>query len=425
MSNPDDDGAPGGTFQDRLSWYLGTGAFWFSTSLKWFILFLLQPLQVAQVVPGGEKNGAWGLIVAIGAAEAMIGPAAMGWLSDRTRSRWGRRRPYLAIGAALTALALLALGAASSLWTMAIAYLFLQISDDVATGPYAAIIPDQVPENRRGKASGILSSLQLVAQIVAVGIGLGLGKIQLIYVAVAGINIICALITLAAVKEAPFTASERPQSGLGFSADEWIAPFRSSDFRRVWIARFLVAFGFYLILLYVSNYLTDRVKVLSLFGLGLGNVKNAALAAALGISLTGALGSLVASKLTDSLGRKKTIALSGWGMALPILPFALIPRYEVLFFAALFFGFAYGIYLSASFALASDVLPSADDAAKDMGIWQASVATPQILNGLVGGLVDLGNRMLGSGLGYSLAFLLSSVAFLAGCLLVGKVRGSR
>lgn len=412
-------------FQDKLFWYLGTGAFWFATSLKWFILFLLQPLQVAQVVPGGEKNGAWGGIVAVGAAEAMIGPAVLGWLSDRTRSKWGRRRPYLAIGAALTVLALLALGWANSVWTMGVAYLFLQVSDDVATGPYAAIIPDQVPEDRRGKASGILSMMQLLAQIVAVGVGLGLGKIQLIYVAVAVINIICALITLTSVKERPYEATDKPQDGLGFSAEEWIAPFRNTDFRLVWIARFLVAFGFYLILLYVSNYLTDRVATLSLFGLNLGSAKNASLAAALAISLTGAAGSLVASKLTDSLGRKKTIALSGWVMAIPIIPFALVPKYEVLFLAAVVFGFAYGIYLSASFALASDVLPNPDDAAKDMGLWQASVATPQILNGLVGSLVDFGNKSIGNGAGYSIAFLISSAAFLAGCLLVGKVKHTR
>jgi MFS family permease len=178
-------------------------------------------------------------------------------------------------------------------------------------------------------------------------------------------------------------------------------------------------------LLYVSNYLTDRVKTLSLFGINLGSPKNASLAAALAISLMGALGALVASKLTDSLGRKKTIALSGWVMALPIIPFALVPRYEVMFLAAVVFGFAYGIYLSASFALASDVLPNPDDAAKDMGLWQASVATPQILNGLVGSLVDYGNRTLGNGMGYSMAFLLSSAAFLAGCLLVGKVKHTR
>ncbi len=414
------------TFQDKPFWYLGTGAYWFVTSLKWFVLFLLQPLQVAEVVPGGEKNGAWGIIVAIGAFEAMIGPALMGWLSDRTQTRFGRRRPFLAIGAALTSVALLLLGQANSLVFMAIAYLFLQISDDVATGPYAALIYDQVPENHRGKASGILSMLQLIAQIVAVGIGLGLGKIALIYVAVAVINVICALITLAIWHEpgAPEQRKREPGAALPrITPAAWIEPFRSPDFRWVWLARFLVAFGFYLILLYVSNYLSDRVPQLTLFGLDLKTPKNGALAAALGISLSGAIGSGIAARLTDSLGRKKIIGLAGWVMAAALIPFALIPNFTVIFCVALVFGLAYGIYLSASLALAADVLPDPEAAAKDMGIWQASVSTPQILTGAVGLLVDAGNRVSG-GMGYTLAFLISSAAFLTGCLLVTRVKGS-
>ena len=390
------------------------------------MLFLLQPLQVAEVVPGGEKNGAWGVIVAIGAFEAMVGPALMGWLSDRTQTRFGRRRPYLAIGAALTSVALLLLGQANSLVMMAIAYLFLQISDDVATGPYAALIYDQVPENHRGKASGILSMLQLIAQIVAVGIGLGLGKIALIYVAVAVINVICALITLAIWHEPAPSVRHENELLLALpklSIKSWTEPFRSPDFRWVWLARFLVAFGFYLILLYVSNYLSDRVHQLTLFGFDLKTPKNGALAAALAISLSGAIGSGIAARLTDSLGRKKIIGLAGWVMAAALIPFALIPNFTVIFCVALVFGLAYGIYLSASLALAADVLPDPEAAAKDMGIWQASVSTPQVLTGAVGLLVDAGNRLSG-GMGYTLAFLISSAAFLTGCLLVTRVKGS-
>jgi MFS family permease len=351
----------------------------------------------------------------------------MGWLSDRTRTRLGRRRPFLAIGAALTSVALLLLGQANSLVFMAIAYLFLQISDDVATGPYAALIYDQVPENHRGKASGILSMLQLIAQIVAVGIGLGLGKIGLIYLAVAVINIVCAVITLAIWHEpaAPERHENEPLPLLPkLSLRSWTEPFRSPDFRWVWLARFLVAFGFYLILLYVSNYLSDRVPRLTLFGLDLGKPKNGALAAALAISLSGAIGSGIAAKLVDNIGRKKSIRLCGWIMAAALIPFALIPNFTVIFCVALVFGLAYGVYLSASYALAADVLPNPEDAAKDMGIWQASVSTPQVLTGTVGLLVDAGNKS-SSGLGYTIAFLISSAAFLTGCLLVQKVQASR
>ena len=103
-------------YRSGLAWQIGMSSYWFATSFKWFILFFLLSGQVEKVVPGGEKNTYWGLIVAIGAAEAMIGPGIFGFLSDRCRSRFGRRRPFIAIGGALTALSLLFLGAANQMW---------------------------------------------------------------------------------------------------------------------------------------------------------------------------------------------------------------------------------------------------------------------------------------------------------------------
>jgi len=51
-------------FKDTSSWYLRTSAFWFATSFKWFILFILLPLQVGTLAKTGEANQAWGQVVA-------------------------------------------------------------------------------------------------------------------------------------------------------------------------------------------------------------------------------------------------------------------------------------------------------------------------------------------------------------------------
>lgn len=426
-------------FRDSLGWYLGVSAYWFAVSFKWFILFLLLPIQVGAIVPGGAKNSVWGLVVALGAAEAMIGPALFGYLSDRSRSRWGRRRPFIAIGAALTALALLFLGQASALWMMIAGYLFLQISDDIATGPYAALVPDLVPENKRGRASGVLSLLQQVAQIVAAVVGIALGaNFFAIYAVIAVINVVCALVVLALIRESvpattipPAAAVQAPQHGdrrplvrLARGARRWGAPWQSADFRWVWFTRFLSAFGFYLILLYVVNYLDDRVRTFALFGgVRLAKSFEAAVAVALVISLSAAISAVLAGRLADRVGRKRVIVLSGWLMFVVLAPFAFVPVYAVIVPLAAVFGLGYGAYLSASWALAADVLPSKEDTAKDMGIWQMSVATPQVLTGLAGLVVDFGNRQQ-PGLGYTLAFLLAAFAFLGGSLLVTRVRGS-
>ena len=110
------------SFSNTPAWYLRTSAFWFATSFKWFILFILLPLQVGTLAKSGQANQAWGQVVALGAAWAMIGPALFGWLSDRSTSRFGKRRPFIAIGAALTVIALGFLGVAKSLPLMMLGY---------------------------------------------------------------------------------------------------------------------------------------------------------------------------------------------------------------------------------------------------------------------------------------------------------------
>src|SRR5688572_32766181 len=114
-------------YRDKTSWYLGLSAYWFATSFKWFVIFLLMSLHVAKIVPDGEKNTWWGIVVAIGAAEAMIGPAFFGYFSDKMAALIGHRRPYITIGAAMTAVALVLIGFSGSIGTLIAAYLLLQI----------------------------------------------------------------------------------------------------------------------------------------------------------------------------------------------------------------------------------------------------------------------------------------------------------
>jgi len=416
-------------YRPQLSWQLGMSSYWFATSFKWFILFFLLSGQVEQVVPGGEKNTWWGLIVAIGAAEAMIGPGIFGSLSDRCRSRFGRRRPFIAIGGALTALALLFLGAANQMWMFVLGYLLLQISDDIGTGPYSAIIPDYVPEVQRGRASGIMGLLRLTAQIAAAAAGLLLGNaIMTLYIVMAALNIVTALWVLWTVKEPPAGGLPAPTKwSFGDAIASLARTFKKPDFRWVWLTSFLNAFGFYLILIYMRFYLQD--KVLDTSGMPREDVGSYVLGKAVIlsviISITGAIAAVVAGKLADRLGRKKIIVASGIIMFAAIVPFALVPNYQLMQALAVVFGIGYGSYLSSDWALVSDILQSEGDSAKDMGLWQMSVATPQVVSGLLGMAITAINAATAPQyMGYTVAFLIAAFGFLFGSTLIRKVQGS-
>lgn len=84
--------------------------FWFATNAHWTaILIVLLPAQVLQMVPEEVKGQTVGLILGIGAAISMLVAPFFGALSDRVKTRWGRRRPFLVIGVVGNIVGLLAL----------------------------------------------------------------------------------------------------------------------------------------------------------------------------------------------------------------------------------------------------------------------------------------------------------------------------
>jgi MFS family permease len=436
-------------FHDRLGWYVGISSYWFATSLKWFVLLqVVLPGQVEAVVPGGEKNTYWGAVFAIGAIWATVGPAIFGSWSDRV----GRRRLFLSIGATATLVPLAFLAQANSLWMLMIGYLLLQITDDVSTGPYSALVPQVIPEERRGFASGVLGVFKLLSQVVGAVALLALsGNVLMVYSVIALFNIVCAAISLYATRDLPDDAPPRASdssSGMAGMAKwqfrwqrfwkDWARPWGSYDFRLVWFSAFLGSLALYLVQPYIRFYLQDVIRDFSFFGLfTLGNsftgtpeeqtsatVKAVSVLILL-ISLFGAIGAAIAARLTDRLGRKRVILLSGFSMGLTLIPFALIHNFGLILILTILFGLGLGGRTSADWAMASDVLPNKDELGKDMGLWQMSQSSVQVFAGSAGILITMGNRATGGGGGYMGAILVASVLFVISTMVVQKVKGSR
>ncbi|GEM85953.1 MFS transporter [Meiothermus granaticius] len=397
-------------------WYAVLSSYWFSSSFKWFlVLWVLLPTRIAELSPEPERAGRLGFLFIVSAVLAILGPPVFGYWSDRV----GRRMPFIAFGAVITALSLVWMAFASSYAQLAVAYILLQLSDDAITGPYASLVPDLVARRRRGVASGWLGILQVVGSVVAglvVLLPLGLeGQFLLI----ALINLLGAFLVVAFVREVPGLKG-RPE-GLGSSL---LAPWYSNDFRWVWLTRFLVMLGQYVVLTYLLYYLADVVQKFSVAGsLYASEPAQATGLMGLLIALGTVLAALPAGRLSDHRGRKPVIYVAGGGLALLMLLF-LIPNFTWLLFCALLFGALFGAYLSVDWALISDVLPNPQAHATDMGVWQISSILPQLLAGSLGAwLGSVGAQSGGSG--YTLIFLVTAVCFALGAILIRQVRGAR
>ena len=108
-----------------------------------------------------------GLIIGAEGVFALIVPIAVGSRSDRTRSRWGSRLPYLVAGGGLAAVALALIPFAGSLPVIALGLCAFYLGYFAYYAPYRAMYPDCVDPRFTGRALGLQSTLREVGLGVA------------------------------------------------------------------------------------------------------------------------------------------------------------------------------------------------------------------------------------------------------------------
>ena len=121
---------------------------------------------------------AYGVVMAVYAVIDALDNPLLGHLSDRTRTRYGRRRPWLVVGGPLLAAALVGFfwvpdtldGVALVVWFAVFAVL-AEASDSLLNANYGALLPELFPgERRRATANSLRQGFQLVALVVSLAL---------------------------------------------------------------------------------------------------------------------------------------------------------------------------------------------------------------------------------------------------------------
>jgi MFS family permease len=198
----------------RVRWYdhISINLFWLGLNIRnTAVGSVFTPYLVALFVPMGKQNTALGAISTAGLVIAMLVQPAAGLLSDRSRSRFGRRRPYIFVGTLFDLVFLAAIALSGNFWMLLVATLLIQFSANVSHGPLQGLIPDLVPDEQRGRSSAIKAVMELIP-IVLVGFTIAqlVGKGHLGWaVFVTGVALLLTmLLTMVLVKEEPL--KEKP-----------------------------------------------------------------------------------------------------------------------------------------------------------------------------------------------------------------------
>jgi Na+/melibiose symporter-like transporter len=149
--------------------YLKITVLGFALTALWSSLHgIILPIRLLAYIPESQKNTYLGLLTFTGLILAMIIQPIAGAFSDHTSSRWGRRRPYILLGSVLSIVLLPGIGLANTYMAILSAYCLLQIASNTAQASYQAFIPEIIPDNKRGLASGVKSLLEVLGGVIMV-----------------------------------------------------------------------------------------------------------------------------------------------------------------------------------------------------------------------------------------------------------------
>ncbi|MEX0172650.1 MFS transporter [Streptomyces sp. LMG1-1-1.1] len=370
---------------------------------------VLLPVQVELVDPA-NKVANFGLVSGVAAIFATLFNPMAGLLSDRS----GRRNPWILCGglAALGALALL--GAARTVLLVTLAWCLVQATMNVYQAALTAVVPDRVPVARRGLASAMVGIGTPIGS--AVGISAAAlfvpGDISLGYLVLGAVIAGAAVLFTAVVRE------RRRPAGAPVPLRKQMAAFadtmRSADFRWVFIGRFLMMLGFFSVALFQMYILQDHIALPE----GLDPTEAVAFIAPIDAGVT-LLATVLGGLLSDRIGRRKPLvgmscALSGLAMTVPVVK----PDWTGMLIFTVVAGLAFGCYMAVDTALVTLVLPSAEDAARDMGVLNIANAGPQILAPFLAAL-------LVGAIGYDGLYLTAAVITLVGAAAVIPIKSVR
>lgn len=376
-------------------------------------------LKVAELDPAG-KEASLGLISAVGAFFALVTNPLAGAMSDRTTSRFGRRRPFIAIGTAGGVAGLGVVGFAPSIPIALVGWAIAQISFNLVLAALQALLPDQIPQARRAKVSAILGISQQISPLVGIGIAMGvmaagasMGPVFVIPGLVGA-----ALLTLLVVRLADPPLRDAPRfSWREFAKGFRPTPGKAADFGFTWIGRFFVILGFAIYTTYQVYFITDRI------GIDREKVTGVQLVAVLIFSIVLTASAVISGRLSDRWQRRKIfvyVAVAVVGVGLVMLAFtSTLPAF---FIAAAVMGVGIGAFFAVDLALVTDVLPDQEHAAaKDLGIFNIANTLPQSVAPAIAPFL----LAIGGGGNYTVLFVAAAVLALIGAAFIVPIKAVR
>ncbi len=378
-------------------------------------------VRITELAPGHEE--VLGFITGIAQAVYLVISPLIGIWSDRTRSRFGRRSPFIYLGAAIGLTGLVIIGLAPSLLTVGAGWVLGMTGWSIAGAAIQTIQADKLPEAQRGKVSALTGLMTQIAPVLGIGIAYAVSSNTFLIFVVPGAIGAVLLALFPLIKPEGSSKALAPSTQVtmrsvvasyGFNIRKY------PDFAWNWLGRFIFFIGLYFNTTFGTFFYAQR--------LDLPVREVAGVVATVGMVgvLAAAAGALLGGFLSDKLQRRRLfVMIAAVLFVIGAVVEATAWSLPQIVAGAVLMQLSIAVFATVDQAIVYAIIPERDQAGRYMAVIQFAQKIPSAVAPLLAGLVI----MVGATDGvknYTLLYLLGAgFAFFGGLIILLKVKSIR
>ncbi|MBC8141784.1 MAG: MFS transporter [Armatimonadetes bacterium] len=404
---------------------LALSLFWFPINMFWTVMLTnFLPVRVEELVGSASKGTYLFYISMLGAVATTLVQIVVGPVSDQSGAKWGRRHPFILWMTLGCAVCNVAFAYAGNFPLLLLSFFGIQLLLNAATGPYQALLPDNVPASRHGLASAYMGVALLVGQLAGAAAIFSVKSVGMpaIIIGITGLLLASMAITVTCVPDRPAAPNEqRTVTEMIHDMTDWQIK-QNPDFYGLLQSRFFINLCYSTVTAFILYYLKDTILYAVTDEKARAAQADQLLTQVLiAVTLSALVGTLIAGRLADRVSKKQIIYVSCAVLGAATLVFCLTSSFIWVLILAGVFGLGWGAFQAVDWAMACNLLPKGGTA-KYMAVWHACLTLPQVVAPAFGIVADLLNKQFGRGIGWRAAMLSTVIYLIAGALLLMRVR---
>jgi MFS family permease len=378
-------------------------------------------VRISELAPGHEE--VLGYITGTAQLIYLVISPMVGIWSDRMRSRFGRRTPFIFLGTGIGLAGLIVMGSAPNLLIVGAGWVLGMAGWSISGGAIQNLMADKLPEQQRGKVSALTGLMTQIAPVLGIGVAYAVSSNTLLVFVIPGVigAVLLALFPLikpeGSSKDLAVTSPVTKKSVIasyGFNVRKY------PDFAWNWLGRFVFFMGLYFNTTFGTFFYAQR--------LNLPVREVAGVVATIGMLgvVAAAAGALLGGFLSDKLRRRRLFvmiaALLFVGGALAEATAWSLPQ---LIIGAVLMQTAIAVFATVDQAIIFAILPNRTETGRYMAVVAFAQKIPSAIAPLIASLViTLG--AVGAEKNYTLLYLTGAVlALLGGAVIAVKVKAVR